>query len=69
MGHHLEQLPANEDTATGEELLKYFKDMSVIRRMETTAQEAYREKKIRGFLHLYSGQVRSWEGYDWRGTG
>lgn len=55
-GHLLDTLPPTEDTATSQELLKYFKDMSVIRRMETTAQEAYREKKIRGFLHLYSGQ-------------
>lgn len=36
--------------------MSYFKDMSVIRRMETTAADAYRSKQIRGFLHLYSGQ-------------
>jgi hypothetical protein len=33
-----------------------FTEMSVIRRMETMANELYRAKHIRGFCHLYSGQ-------------
>jgi hypothetical protein len=56
--HKLDASPALETSATGEELMKYFKDMAVIRRMETIAADAYRAKQIRGFLHLYSGQVR-----------
>jgi len=55
IGHKLET-PNPATTASKEELLSYYKDMSIIRRMETTASEAYRSKSIRGFLHLYSGQ-------------
>lgn len=43
-------------TLTREEGLKYFTDMSVIRKMETSANSLYKSKEIRGFLHLYSGQ-------------
>eukprot|EP00911_Craspedida_sp_UC1_P002988 UC1_evm1s2184 len=57
-GHKLEdfELPSTEATVTTDELNMLYEQMSVIRRMETTAGESYREKKIRGFLHLYSGQ-------------
>ena len=57
VGHKLDTMPPTESSASKEELISYFKDMAVIRRMETTASEAYRSKQIRGFLHLYSGQV------------
>src|SRR5512135_637175 len=41
---------------TGEEALKYFKEMSLIRRFEERAEEAYGQGKIGGFLHLYIGE-------------
>ncbi|EGD72735.1 pyruvate dehydrogenase E1 component alpha [Salpingoeca rosetta] len=55
-GHKIDDLPSGTAEFTKEEAWKYFKDMSVIRRMETTAGELYRSKYIRGFCHLYSGQ-------------
>jgi pyruvate dehydrogenase E1 component alpha subunit len=41
---------------TKEELLLMFKNMTKIRRTETEADKLYKQKEIRGFLHLYSGQ-------------
>lgn len=41
------------------EMQAYFKTMVTMRRMETEAESLYKEKKIRGFLHLYNGQVRT----------
>lgn len=41
---------------TRDQALKYYKEMTMIRRMEQIASKLYLEKVIRGFCHLYSGQ-------------
>jgi pyruvate dehydrogenase E1 component alpha subunit len=42
--------------ATREEALDWFRKMSLIRRFEERAEEAYGQGKIGGFLHLYIGE-------------
>lgn len=54
--HKLESGPSTEVTCTRENALKYYREMQTIRRMETAANNMYKEKLIRGFCHLYSGQ-------------
>lgn len=55
--YKLDQGPASTTTCTREDALKYYETMQRIRRMETTLSTLYKEKKIRGFCHLSSGQV------------
>merc|ERR1711963_265172 len=54
--HLLESGPAESVTLTRDEALKYYKDMVVVRRMESVAANLYKEKSIRGSCHLCSGQ-------------
>ena len=48
----------NQVSVTRDEVLLYYTQMQTIRKMETAAGSLYKEKQIRGFCHLYSGQVR-----------
>ena len=48
--------PASNLTATGEELLSYYRDMLLIRRFEEKAGQLYGMGHIGGFCHLYIGQ-------------
>lgn len=41
---------------TKEELLEMYRVMSVIRRVEIVSDLQYKQRKIRGFCHLYSGE-------------
>ena len=39
------------------DLLRYYSDMVTVREIEKKTKQLYREQKIRGFCHIYSGQV------------
>jgi pyruvate dehydrogenase E1 component alpha subunit len=54
--HNLTDAPAKQATVTAEEAKDYYRKMQAIRRIETEAGELYKEKRIRGFCHLYTGE-------------
>lgn len=54
--HHLDSGPSTTVTVTRDEALKLYRQMQTIRRLETSAGNLYKEKIVRGFCHLYSGQ-------------
>ncbi|KAK8913654.1 hypothetical protein KSP39_PZI024005 [Platanthera zijinensis] len=54
-GHKIEP-PSRSVETTPKELLTFFRDMSLMRRMEIAADSLYKAKLIRGFCHLYDGQ-------------
>jgi pyruvate dehydrogenase E1 component alpha subunit len=43
-------------SVTRDDALTYYTQMQTIRRLETSAGNLYKEKIVRGFCHLYSGQ-------------
>ncbi|CAD6242475.1 unnamed protein product [Miscanthus lutarioriparius] len=53
---HLVDPPSRDVTTTPAELVTFFRDMSLMRRMEIAADSLYKAKLIRGFCHLYDGQ-------------
>ena len=54
--HRLEAGPKTTVSVSKEDALKYYSQMYAIRRLENSAGSLYKEKIIRGFCHLYSGQ-------------
>ncbi|RRT72799.1 hypothetical protein GW17_00035490, partial [Ensete ventricosum] len=54
-GHRIEPPSRAVDTTPGE-ILSFFRDMAMMRRMEIAADSLYKAKLIRGFCHLYDGQ-------------
>merc|ERR1712183_1194375 len=60
--HRLETGPATNTTVTREEALRLYREMVTIRRLETAAANLYKEKAIRGFCHLCSGQEAVYSG-------
>ncbi|KAG5889132.1 hypothetical protein JTB14_034189 [Gonioctena quinquepunctata] len=54
--HKLEESPSTTVTLNKEDAIKYYTQLHTIRRMETSAGNLYKDKIIRGFCHLYSGQ-------------
>ncbi|KAG8036987.1 hypothetical protein G9C98_004309 [Cotesia typhae] len=48
--------PSTKVTVSREDALDIYKKLHTIRRIETAAGNLYKEKIVRGFCHLYSGQ-------------
>lgn len=65
--HRLDSGPATETKLTKDEATRLYTHMQTIRRLETSAGNLYKDKIVRGFCHLYSGQeacaVGKWSGY------
>ncbi|KAI9376585.1 dehydrogenase E1 component-domain-containing protein [Aspergillus egyptiacus] len=53
--YNLDPPPCSVET-TKKQLKQLYYDMSIIRRMETVADSLYKDRKIRGFCHLSTGQ-------------
>jgi pyruvate dehydrogenase E1 component alpha subunit len=62
--HGLGEGPSLEVELTRDDVLAFYRQMNAIREMELAARELYQSKKIRGFLHLFVGQVCTVIHYD-----
>jgi pyruvate dehydrogenase E1 component alpha subunit len=54
--HKLESGPKTSVSVNKEDALTYYRQMLTVRRLEAASGAMYKEKQIRGFCHLYSGQ-------------
>ncbi|XP_022187445.1 pyruvate dehydrogenase E1 component subunit alpha, mitochondrial [Nilaparvata lugens] len=54
--HRLDKGPAQKVKISSDEVLKLYREMQAIRRIEMASSALYKEKLILGFCHLYSGQ-------------
>ena len=48
--------PSRTVETTGEEMMALYEQMTLIRRVEVACDALYKQRHIRGFLHLYNGQ-------------
>ena len=55
--YKLDQGPENKCEVSKEELLQHYENMVYWRRLEIVADTLYKQRLIRGFCHLYDGQV------------
>ncbi|XP_010548093.1 PREDICTED: pyruvate dehydrogenase E1 component subunit alpha-1, mitochondrial [Tarenaya hassleriana] len=53
---HICDAPSRAIETSPKELLSFFRQMALMRRMEIAADSLYKAKLIRGFCHLYDGQ-------------
>jgi len=60
--HRLDEGPATSTTLSRDEGLRLYREMVTVRRMETAAANLYKEKVVRGFCHLCSGQEAIYSG-------
>ena len=54
--HRMDDGPSTNVSLNRDDGLRIYKDMMTIRRMEAAANTLYKEKAVRGFCHLYTGQ-------------
>lgn len=54
--HKVEKGPSTKVTTTADEMIDLYKMMQLIRRAEVACDQLYKQRLIRGFLHLYNGQ-------------
>lgn len=54
--HRMDEGPSTHVSLNRDDGLRIYKDMMTIRRMEAAANTLYKEKAVRGFCHLYTGQ-------------
>ena len=60
--HRMDEGPPTSTTISREESLRLYREMVCIRRLETASANLYKEKAIRGFCHLCSGQEAVYSG-------